>query len=105
MYDRDDRNATGSSNAQEQEQAGEQPDSTYQVLLDQITETIFVHGLVDFSMDNNISQEDVLEKLNKYLQLREYEIFLSCDFNLTSCTAADVVKMMIELSGCNSKSV
>jgi len=56
-------------------------------------------------MVNNISQEEVLEKLNKYLQLREYEIFLSCDFNLTSCTAADVVKMMIELSGCYSKSV
>ena len=58
-------------------------------------------GLHDMGKCRN--NDDIQDELVLFFQQREYEMFLACDFNLTSFTAVDVLKMVIELDGSTTK--
>lgn len=79
-------------------------DSTYQVLLDKITEVVFLNGLLDLEASMQLSHEQLNEQLNMLVQIREYEIIVACSFVLRSRTCSDVVKMLISTFGANSPS-
>ena len=82
--------------------------SPYQHILNKIT-TLIIENQSDLFRnrqrpETNDNQENVTwlsDRINEYVQLKEYEILISCDLNLNIPTGSDIFESILRMSNPN----